>query len=158
MEEPSLAYTAKANARPVLFVVGIPYPLLKVWQEYMVKQNEMQKIAEEDRAGENENTCPCQDNLDFVDASLRKFAGMVKSAYNKAKGGHKRKELNSCVRRFHLLEGMTISVKEFQRENENICDELEKWKQSYKDLHEGKKSFIWRWFLLCTRRMRKLKI
>ncbi|CAB4000958.1 Hypothetical predicted protein [Paramuricea clavata] len=122
----------------------------------------MQKIAEEHRAGENENTCPCQDNIDYVDlfklsipgsafgitedktirsevnASLLKFARMVKSAYNKANGGHKRKELDSCIRRFHLLEGMTISVKELQRENENICDELEKWKQSYQDLHEEK--------------------
>jgi hypothetical protein len=54
---------------------------------------------------------------------------MVKFAYNKAKGGHKRRELDSCVRRFHLLEGMTICVKELQRENENICDELGKWKK-----------------------------
>ena len=33
---------------------------------------------------------------------------------------------------------MTISVKELQKENEKICDELEKWKKSYKDLHEEK--------------------
>jgi hypothetical protein len=36
---------------------------------------------------------------------LEKFAGMVKSAYNKAKGGRKRKELDSKVRRFQIFEG-----------------------------------------------------
>ena len=162
LEEPSLAYAAKANARPVLFVVGIPYPLFKLWQEYMVKQHEMHKAAEVDKPGEKEDHCPNQGNLDYVDlfelsmpgssfaittdktirsevnASLRKLAGMVKPAYNKAKGGHKRKELDSCIKRFHLFEGMTISVKELQKENEKICDELEKWKKSYKNLHEEK--------------------
>jgi hypothetical protein len=33
---------------------------------------------------------------------------------------------------------MVISVKELQRENENICDDLEKWKKSYKNLQEEK--------------------
>ena len=61
---------------------------------------------------------------------------MVKSAYNKAKGEHKWKELDSCIKRFHLFEGMTISVKELQNENEKICGELENWKKSYKDLHK----------------------
>ena len=77
----------------------------------MVKQHEMHKAAEEDKPGGKENHCPNQGNLDYVDlfelsipgssfaittdktirsevnASLRKLAGMVKSAYNKAKGG-----------------------------------------------------------------------
>ena len=33
---------------------------------------------------------------------------------------------------------MTISVKELRKENEKICDELEKWKKSYTNLHEEK--------------------
>jgi hypothetical protein len=76
---------------------------------------------------------------------------MVKFAYNKAKGGHKRREFDSCVRRFHLFEGMTISVKELQRENENICDELGKWKKMTRIFTRRDRSFIWRWFLLLKR-------
>jgi hypothetical protein len=33
---------------------------------------------------------------------------------------------------------MVISVKDLERENENICDELEKWKKSCKNLQEEK--------------------
>jgi hypothetical protein len=135
IEEPSLAYAAKNNARPALFAVGIPYPLLKLWQEYMVNQKEKQNLA----TAENENPCPSQCCLHYVDlfellipgdvfgitkdriirnevnTSLEKFEGMVKSAYNKAKGGRKRKELDSKVRRFQIFEEMVISVKELQR-------------------------------------------
>lgn len=32
---PSLAYAAKAVTRNVLFAVDIPYPLLKVWHEFL---------------------------------------------------------------------------------------------------------------------------
>ena len=70
-EEPSLAYAVKANAKPVLFVVGIPYPLFKLWQEYMVKQHEMHKAAEEDKPGGKESHCPNQGNLDYVEQVTR---------------------------------------------------------------------------------------
>ena len=66
----------------------------------------------------------------------------VKSAYNKVKGGHKRKELDSCIKRFHLFEGMTISVKELQKENEKICDILEKWKKVTRIFMKRRRSFI----------------
>ncbi|CAB3985615.1 Hypothetical predicted protein [Paramuricea clavata] len=141
IEEPSLAYAAKNNAMKALFAVGIPYPLLKLWQEYIVNQKEKQNLA----TAENDNPCPSQCCLDYVDlfelsipgdvfgitkdriirnevnTSLEKFAEMVK-------GGRKRKELDSKVRRFQIFEEMVISVKELQRENENICDDLEKAK------------------------------
>ena len=71
LEEPSLAYAVKANATPVLFVVGIPYPLFKLLQEYMVKQHEMHKAAEEDKPGGKENHCPNQGNLDYVEQVTR---------------------------------------------------------------------------------------
>jgi hypothetical protein len=39
---------------------------------------------------------------------------------------------------------MTISVKELQRENENICDELGKWKKMTTIFTRRDRSFIWR--------------
>ena len=138
--------------------MGIPYPLLKLWQEYIVTQKEKQNLA----TAENGSPCQSQCCLDYVDlfelsipsgvfgitkdkiirsevnSSPAKFAGMVKSAYNKAKGRCKRKDLDCCVRRFQVFEEMVISVKDLERENENICDELEKWKKSCKNLQEEK--------------------
>ena len=62
----------------------------------------------------------------------------VKSAYSKVKGGREKKELDTRVRRFHIFEEMAISVKDLERENEIIIDELKKWREDYKNLKEEK--------------------
>lgn len=51
-----------------------------------------------------------------VNNILAKIAGMVQNLYARAKGGSKREELNSKMRRFHMFEGQT--------ETEAIRDEL----------------------------------
>lgn len=35
IESPSLKYAAQALARNVIFAVDIPYPLIKLWKEYV---------------------------------------------------------------------------------------------------------------------------
>ena len=67
---------------------------------------------------------------------------MVQNLYAKAKGGAKREELNSKVRRFHIFEGQTASVTCLREENEAIRDELEEWKQNYKDLKSESKQLF----------------
>ena len=47
-------------------------------------------------------------------------------------------ELDSRVRRFQIFEDMAISVKDLERENEMIIDELTKWREDYKSLKEEK--------------------
>ena len=67
---------------------------------------------------------------------------MVQNLYAKAKGGTKREELNSKVRRFHIFEGQTASVTCLREENEAIRDELEEWKQNYQDLKSESKQLF----------------
>ncbi|XP_028394773.1 uncharacterized protein LOC114518936 [Dendronephthya gigantea] len=162
IQAPSLAYAARANSRQVICAVDIPYQLIKLWQEYMVAKK-VKAQANEAGTNGNEEGCPSHDySLDYVDLfelsipgnafaitndpttrnevneSLRIITAAVKSTYSKAKGGRKKMELDSKVRRFHILEGMTTSVKDLQRENEIIIDELKKWKEEYNNLKEEK--------------------
>ena len=65
----------------------------------------------------------------------------MKAAYSKAKGGREKKELDSRVRRFHILEGMAISVKDLERENEIIHDELKNWRENFNNLKEKEKLY-----------------
>ncbi|CAB4008283.1 Hypothetical predicted protein [Paramuricea clavata] len=123
IEEPSLAYAAKNDARPALFAVGITYPLLKLWQEYMVNQKEKENLA----TAENENPCPSQYCLDYVNLFELSIPGDV---FGITKDRIIRNEVNKFLEKFAGME--------LQRENENICDDLEKWKKSYKNLQEEK--------------------
>ena len=59
---------------------------------------------------------------------------MVQNLYAKAKRGSEREELNSKVRRFHIFKRQTVSVASLREETEATRDELEEWKQNYKDL------------------------
>ena len=77
-----------------------------------------------------------------VNKSLAKIAGMVQTSYTKAKGGSKREELNSKMRRFHIFEGQTVSVACLREQNEAIRDELEEWKDNYKNLQAETKQLF----------------
>ena len=67
---PSLAYAAKATSRQPIFAVDIPYPLLKLWQEYMVIQNSRKQKTGDDTA---EDCCPNKDPPEFDYADLFEF-------------------------------------------------------------------------------------
>lgn len=171
IESPSLKYAAKAVTRNVILAVDIPYPLLKAWHEFLRSQKKESKTAagasQPDQSASTssdlshavqeytyvdllEYCIPChtfaitadEQIREEVNNTLAKIAGMVQNLYGKAKGGSKREELNSKVRRFHIFEGQTASVTCLREENEAIRDELEEWKQNYQDLKSESKQLF----------------
>lgn len=108
IETPSLVYAAKPHSWQPIFAADIPYPLLKLWQEYMVIYNFKKQTTKEGTAEDccQGNNLPQFDYADLfelsipgnvfaitdgtkirdeVNESLRKIAGKVKLAYSKAK-------------------------------------------------------------------------
>ena len=172
IESPSLKYAAKAVTRNVILAVDIPFPLLKAWHEFLRLQRKESKTAVESQPHDEPSTSAstsgthavqeytyvdlfeyCIPGHTFaitadeqirgeVNNTIAKIAGMVQNLYAKAKGGSKREELNSKVRRLHIFEGQTVSVASLREENEAIRDELEEWKQSYKDLKSETKQLF----------------
>ena len=171
IESPSLKYAAKAVTRNVILAVDIPYPLLKAWHEFLRLQKKESKTAavasQPDQSASTSSDlshavqeCTYVDLFEYcipshtfaitadeqireeVNNTLAKIAGMVQNLYAKAKGGSKREELNSKVRRFHIFEGQTASVTCLREENEAIRDELEEWKRNYQDLNSESKQLF----------------
>lgn len=155
----------------MILAVDIPYPLLKAWHEFLRSQKKESKTAagasQPDQSASTssdlshavqeytyvdllEYCIPChtfaitadEQIREEVNNTLAKIAGMVQNLYAKAKGGSKREELNSKVRRFHIFEGQTASVTCLREENEAIRDELEDWKQNYQDLNQRVNSYL----------------
>ena len=133
IESPSLKYAAKAVTRNLILALDIPFPLLKAWHEFLRSQKKESKTAVESQPHDEPSTSASTSGT---------RAGMVQNLYAKAKGGSKREELNSKVRRLHIFEGQTVSVPSLREENEAIRDELEEWKQSYKDLKSETKQLF----------------
>ena len=72
-----------------------------------------------------------------VDASLSKIAGGIAQLYKKTRG-RARIDLDTEVRKFHVFEGETKSIKEFCVEIKSVRDELNEWKKKYINLEEEK--------------------
>ncbi|XP_066016033.1 uncharacterized protein [Pocillopora verrucosa] len=172
IESPSLNYAAKAVTKNVIVAVDIPYPLIKAWHEFLGLQKKVRKTAAvasqpNQSASTSSDLSPaavqeytyvdlfeyCIPHHTFaitadeqirkeVNNTLAKIAGMVQNLYAKAKGGSKREELNSKVRRFHIFEGQTLSVTCLREETEAIRDELEEWKQNYQHLEAESKQLF----------------
>lgn len=162
IQSPSLAYAAQANSRTILFAVDIPYPLLKCWYDYITNKvwPEYEEVSRQNKQS-NESFQPFLD-FDYVDFfelaipgsvfgirkektvreevnnRLRRLASDVKCAYAKTKSGRKRKDMDQRVKRFHVLDGMALSVEDLQNEKENTDSELLKWKESYNNLKAEK--------------------
>ena len=168
IESPSLAYAAKTVTKSIIFAVDVPYPLLKAWNEFIkTKKNDGNITCDngEPSCSTPSNLHVCEDNIKIsyvdlfefsipggafaissdqeirleVNESLRKLCGKVKSEYAKAKGTRRKEELNSKLRRFHIFEGQTESVKELRRENDLMKDEIAEWRKSYSNLQEEMK-------------------
>jgi len=166
IESPSLAYSAKAVTRNIVLAVDIPYPLLKLWNDFIKTQK---NHGHDSTCDNGEPSCSTSSNLHMheahiklsyvdlfefsvpgnafaissdekirleVNESLRKICGKVQCEYAKAKGTRKKEELNSKQKRFHIFEGQTESVMELRQEISIIEDEMAKWRKSYSNLQE----------------------
>lgn len=163
IESPSLAYAAKAVTRNVILAVDIPLPLLRAWSEFLKTQKAGNQFATKTCSGSYDNPITLFSYVDLfeysipgntfaistekdvrseVNESLRKLASAVQDLYSKAKGGRKREELNSKVRRFHIFEGQTASVEELRRENNLMRDEIDEWKKKLRQPRERERETL----------------
>ena len=76
-----------------------------------------------------------------VDVSSSKIAGVVSQLYKKIRG-RARRDLDTRIRKFHVFEGETKSIKEFCEEIKGVRDELNEWKKKYINLEEEKEKPI----------------
>ena len=124
IESPSLAYAGKTVTRNIILAVDIPYPLLKLWHDFI----KTQKNDGNNTCDNEEASCSTSSNqlhmhesnmkLSYVDLfdysvpgnafatssdkkirlevneSLRKICGKVQSEYAKAKGTRRKEELD----------------------------------------------------------------
>ena len=171
--EPEIRFSAKANARKILFAVEIPLPLLKEWRKIINEE----ASNREGTSGENsvtgsedeqarlrpstsqdmpyrkkqeyidllEYSVPCglfpfTDNQavrDEISVHLMKLSNAVVHLYRTTRG-RARKELDEKVKKIHVYEGQTKSVRELYDEIEFMTDEIEEWKSKHKHLEEEK--------------------
>ena len=71
-----------------------------------------------------------------VNKSLGRLAGLVNSEYRKARSGHLRQQLDLKSRKFHIMEGMTASVKDLKCDCEVVKDELKQWRLKCENLQQ----------------------
>ena len=76
-----------------------------------------------------------------VDVSSSKITGVVSQLYKKIRG-RARRDLDTRIRKFHVFEGETKSIKEFWEEMRSVRDELNEWKKKYINLEEEKEKPI----------------
>ena len=121
IERPSLAYAAKTTSRQPIFAVDIPYPLLKLWQEYMVIQSsrKQMRIVGQIRIHQNlimlislnflylEMSLPSQminvSDMKSMNPSERLLERRNRHTTMQREGGRKRMELDASSKRFHVL-------------------------------------------------------
>lgn len=140
IETISLAYAARKLTRIALFAVEIPYPLLKAWYDFLKNSSLNQGASKSANcADQSANSCHKYTDLqefsipenffsisdgpvvrEEIHQSLRKPAGDVKGKYTKTQKGRKSEALKSKSKRFHILEGQTISDMEVWNEFSHV--------------------------------------
>ena len=68
-----------------------------------------------------------------INKGLATLADRVCGEYSNVKG-RKRQNLDSKTKLFHIYTGETVSVADLKKENNNIRDDLEKWKKTCENL------------------------
>ena len=63
-----------------------------------------------------------------INHSLRVMAAKVYSEYGKSRG-RKRQQLDLKTKKFHIMDGQTISITKFKQDKAFVCDELAKRKE-----------------------------
>ena len=148
IESPSLKYV---NQRPasndILFAVRIPSPLLKIWYDLALNCQSSQDtnlkstlnryyfvdLLEYSIPGHSFGITQDESVRSKLNDSLRKLAGSVNAELRCSKG-RKRKELESRTKLFHFLDEQTVSVEDLRNENKVVYDQLDEWKNTYKNL------------------------
>ena len=148
IEGPSLKYVNQRTAsNDILFAVRIPYPLLKIWYDLALNSQSPQDanlkstlnryyfvdLLEYSIPGHSFGITQDESVRSKLNDSLRKLASSVNAELRCTKG-RKRKELESRTKLFHILNGQTVSVEDLRNENKVIYDQLDEWKNTYKNL------------------------
>ncbi|CAB4041448.1 Hypothetical predicted protein [Paramuricea clavata] len=126
IESLSLAYAKKSAVKEVIFAVSIPYPLLKAWYNIVSTSNYTGKFAytellESCIPGHSFAITSEEAVRLHVNESLRKLASQVNADYGRSRG-RKRKDLESRAKKFHILDGKTVSVAEMKHKTKIAHD------------------------------------
>jgi hypothetical protein len=153
VESPSFTYAARSTSKDILFAVDIPFPLLRAWYNLVVLKKPFQtsctcdpkkiginlpsnfpqftyiELFEFAIPGNSIGLTSDQVVRSEINHSLRVMAVKVYPEYGKSRG-RKRQQLDSKTKKFHVMDGQTISITKLKQDKAFVFDELAKWKES----------------------------
>lgn len=141
-----LHYAYNRGSDEVVFSVKIPYPLLKLWHEFVQEDQHSSKVNFVDllewSVPGNAFVFITDDEVrSKINENIRKIAGSVFQKYKTTKG-RARKELDERNRIYHVREGEIKTVEQWREEIGSLRNEVVEWRKMYVDLEKAKEEIF----------------